>query len=76
MGYDEPRKVITLADDEITLLKEVLEVRKGKCVSIGETITVETLLEKLSENDDDCVSLSNNVEVNFDTEEVPEWFWN
>ena len=47
MGYDEPRKVITLTDDEITLLKEVLETRQDKCVSVGEVMTIETLLEKL-----------------------------
>mgnify|MGYP000166018347 CR=1 FL=1 len=47
MGYEEPRKVITLTDDEITLLKEVLEERQDKCVSIGEVMTIETLLEKL-----------------------------
>lgn len=47
MGYDEPRKVITLTDDEITLLKEVLEARQDKCVSIGEVMTIEILLEKL-----------------------------
>lgn len=47
MGYDEPRKVVTLTDDEITLLKEVLESRQDKCVSIGEVMTIETLLEKL-----------------------------
>ena len=47
MGYDELRKVITLTDDEITLLKEALESRQDKCVSIGEVMTIETLLEKL-----------------------------
>lgn len=47
MGYDELRKTIALTDDEITLLKEVLESRQDKCVSIGEVMTIETLLEKL-----------------------------
>lgn len=47
MGYFDVHKVITLTDDEITLLKEVLEARQDKCVSVGEVMTIETLLEKL-----------------------------
>ncbi|WP_313069800.1 hypothetical protein [Lacrimispora sp.] len=45
--YDVYVKEIKLTDDEITILKEVLEVRQDKCVSVGETVTIETLLEKL-----------------------------
>lgn len=45
--YDIYVKEIKLTDDEVTLLKEALETRQDKCVSIGETVTIETLLEKL-----------------------------
>ncbi|WP_170313462.1 hypothetical protein [Lacrimispora amygdalina] len=47
MGYDEIIKTVNLTDDEITLLKEILEVRQDKCISVGEVMTIETLLEKL-----------------------------
>jgi len=46
--YDETTKVVALTDDEITLLKEVLEPRQDISVSIGEIMTIETLLEKLT----------------------------
>ncbi len=45
--YDIYVKEIKLTDDEISILKEVLEERQDKCVSVGETVTIETLLEKL-----------------------------
>ena len=45
--YDIVAKTINLTDDEITILKEVLEERQDRRVSLGEMITVETLLEKL-----------------------------
>lgn len=45
--YDIYVKEVKLTDDEITLLKEVLEVRQDKCVSVGEVLTIEGLLEKL-----------------------------
>lgn len=45
--YDIEVKTINLTDDEISILKEVLEERQDKCVSIGEVMTIETLLEKL-----------------------------
>lgn len=45
--YDIVVKTINLTDDEISILKEVLEERQDKCVSIGESVTIETLLEKL-----------------------------
>jgi len=45
--YDIYVKEIKLTEDEITLLKEILEEREDKCISFGETITIETLLEKL-----------------------------
>lgn len=45
--YDIYVKEIKLTDDEVTLLKEALETRQDKCVSIGESVTIETLLEKL-----------------------------
>jgi len=47
MGYDEIFKTINLTDDEISILKEVLEERQDRRVSLGEMITIETLLEKL-----------------------------
>ena len=45
--YDIVVKTINLTDDEISILKEVLEERQDRCVSIGESVTIETLLEKL-----------------------------
>lgn len=45
--YDIIAKSINLTDDEISILKEILEERQDKCVSFGETVTIETLLEKL-----------------------------
>jgi len=47
MCYDSITKIIRLTDDEITILKEVLEERQDRRVSLGEMITIETLLEKL-----------------------------
>jgi len=45
--YDIYVKEIKLTEDEITLLKEALEERQDRRVSLGEMITIETLLEKL-----------------------------
>ena len=45
--YDIVAKTINLTDDEISILKEVLEERQDKCASVGEVMTVEALLEKL-----------------------------
>jgi len=45
--YDIVAKTINLTDDEISILKEVLEERQDRRVSLGEMITIETLLEKL-----------------------------
>ena len=45
--FDIITKTINLTDDEISILKEVLETRQDTCVSIGETMTIEGLLEKL-----------------------------
>jgi len=45
--YDIVVKTINLTDDEISILKEVLEERQDRRVSLGEMITIETLLEKL-----------------------------
>lgn len=45
--YDIVVKTINLTDDEISILKEVLEERQDMRVSLGEMITIETLLEKL-----------------------------
>jgi len=47
MCYDAIKKIVKLTDDEITILKEVLEERQDRRVSLGEMITIETLLEKL-----------------------------
>ena len=45
--YDIYVKEIKLTEDEITILKEALEERQDRRVSLGEMITIETLLEKL-----------------------------
>ena len=45
--YEVAVKTINLTDDEIVILKEVLEARQDTCVSIGEIVTIEMLLEKL-----------------------------
>ena len=45
--YDIVAKTINLTDDEISIIKEVLEERQDRRVSLGEMITIETLLEKL-----------------------------
>lgn len=45
--YDIVAKSINLTEDEISILKEVLEERQDRRVSLGEMITIETLLEKL-----------------------------
>jgi hypothetical protein len=45
--YDIYVKEIKLTEDEITILKEILEEREDKCVSFCETVTIEALLEKL-----------------------------
>jgi hypothetical protein len=45
--YDIVVRSINLTDDEISILKEVLEERQDRRVSLGEMITIETLLEKL-----------------------------
>ncbi|EXG87829.1 hypothetical protein K413DRAFT_4730 [Clostridium sp. ASBs410] len=45
--FDIITKTIGLTDDEVSILKEVLETRQDTCVSIGETVTIEGLLEKL-----------------------------
>lgn len=45
--YDIYVKEIKLTDDEVTLLREALESRQDKCVSVGEVMTIEALLEKL-----------------------------
>lgn len=47
MCYDSITKIVNLTDDEISILKEVLEERQDRRVSLGEMITIEALLEKL-----------------------------
>ena len=47
--YDEIVKSVELADDELTILKEVLFYRLDRCASIGEKITVKELLGKLED---------------------------
>ena len=47
--YDETVKSVELADDELTILKEVLFYRLDRCASIGEEITVKELLGKLED---------------------------
>ena len=45
--YDITVKSVDLTTDEIEILKEVLELRQDKCVSVGEIATIENLLDKL-----------------------------
>jgi len=45
--FDIISKIVELTEDEITILKELLEECQDKCVSIGEVMTIEGLLEKL-----------------------------
>ena len=45
--YDVAIKSVELTADEIEILKEVLELRQDKCVSVGEVMTIENLLDKL-----------------------------
>lgn len=45
--YDENVKTINLTSDEVELLKELLFYRIDRCVSIGEEIVVEELMDKL-----------------------------
>ena len=45
--YEIITKTIGLTDDEVSILKELLETRQDRCVSIGESVTIEGLLEKL-----------------------------
>ncbi|WP_185967731.1 hypothetical protein [Clostridium sp. HBUAS56010] len=45
--YDITIKTVDLTTDEIEILKEVLELRQDKCVSVGEITTIENLLDKL-----------------------------
>lgn len=47
LAYDIIAKTIELTDDEVSLLKEILTDRQDLCVSRGETITIECLLDKL-----------------------------
>jgi hypothetical protein len=46
--YDEDALIISLTDDEITILKEVLKNRLESCLSLGEQVTIEELIEKLN----------------------------
>ena len=46
--YDEDVKIIALTNDEIEVLKEALSNRLDSCYSVGETITIEELIEKLN----------------------------
>ncbi|MDL2302749.1 hypothetical protein LJC58_10440 [Lachnospiraceae bacterium OttesenSCG-928-D06] len=45
--YDTIIKTVSLTADEVDIIKEVLEVRQDTCVSRGEILTIENLLEKL-----------------------------
>ncbi|MEY8352586.1 hypothetical protein AALB39_04425 [Lachnospiraceae bacterium 54-53] len=46
--YDVTIKTVDLTADEIEILKEVLEFHQDKCVSVGEVMTIENLLDKLN----------------------------
>lgn len=45
--YHQIVKQISLTEDEIEILKEVLEYRQDRTVSVAEQLTIECLLEKL-----------------------------
>lgn len=46
--YDEDVKILALTQDEIDVLKEALSNRLESCYSLGETITIQELIEKLN----------------------------
>lgn len=46
--YDEEILIVGLSSDEVDILKEVLKNRLESCYSVGETITIEELIEKLN----------------------------
>lgn len=48
--YDEIVKTVSLTYDEIEILLDVLNIRKEMCSSLGETITVDNLIDKISKN--------------------------
>lgn len=45
--YDEIVKQVSLTSDELDLVKRGLEILQDHTVGIAETLTIETLLEKL-----------------------------
>lgn len=49
--YDEIIKTVDLTCDEINILKELLFCQLDKCISIGEELTIKTLIEKLNITD-------------------------
>lgn len=46
--YDEDVLIVGLSSDEVEILKEVLKNRLESCYSVGETVTIEELIEKLN----------------------------
>ena len=47
--YDEAIGTISFTADELDLIKEGLEIMQDHAVGIAESLTIETLLEKLDE---------------------------
>lgn len=45
--YDEIVKSVDLTADEIEILVDILSYRLAQCVSVGEEITVQELLDKI-----------------------------
>ena len=45
--YDQIVKNIPLTADEIELIKEALEYKQDRAVSVAEQLTIECLLEKI-----------------------------
>lgn len=45
--YDDIVSIIELTADEVSIIKNALERYKETTVSVGETVTIECLLDKL-----------------------------
>lgn len=45
--YDETIKTVNLTCDEVEILVDALSYQLAQCVSVGEEITVQALLEKI-----------------------------
>lgn len=45
--YDIIVKTVDLTEDEVSIIKEALELRQNHTVSVAEVMTIENLLDKL-----------------------------